>query len=265
MSAPVLNKTLPVIPWTDPAAWRLPGLQPLGDAPWLMKTDSFAGQMALRDDLIANGPHDVHALLPQAAEAADECLDVVLDHLRGDSGYRVDDDCVTRPDGRLAAIDRAAPLMTAGRLIQEDLCLMLPGADEYLLGGAILCFPAGWTLAEKIGRPLTAIHGPVAEYDANVARRVQRIFEGIKVDRPMWRANAILHDTPDLHTPLREGDPIRHASGAAPFLRSERQTLRRLPRTGAVVFTILSSVTKVDDLPDDARAALVGARIKRSF
>jgi hypothetical protein len=265
MSEPVLNKILPVIPWTDPAAWRLPGLQPLGDAPWLMKTDSFAGQMALRDRLIGQRPESVHAMQAQAAEAADECLNAVLDHLRGEGDYRVNEESVTRPDGRHVPIDRAAPLVTAGLLVQEDFCLMLAGADEYLLGGAILCFPAGWTLAEKIGRPLTAIHGPVAEYDANVARRVQRIFEGIKTGRPMWRANAILHDTPELHTPLREGDPIRRGSGAAPFLRSERQTLRRLPGTGSVVFTILSSVVKVEELPDDARAALEGARIKRSF
>jgi hypothetical protein len=37
------------------------------------------------------------------------------------------------------------------------------------LTAAILCFPASWTLAEKLGRPLGAIHGPVAGYDPGMA------------------------------------------------------------------------------------------------
>ena len=264
MSEPVLNKALPVMPWMDPAAWRLPGLQPLGTAPWLMRTDSFAAQMALRDRLIATVPDRVHALLPEAAQAARECLDLVLAALTQDDGYTVSDDEVRRPDGAAIRIDRDAPLLTAGRLVQEDLCLMLPGEGEHVLGGAILCFPAGWTLAEKIGRPLTRIHAPVAEYDADLARRVQRLFDGIRAGHPMWRANAILHQTPDLHTPRRETDPVDRRPDA-PFLRSERQTLRRLPETGAVVFSILSSMIRVTDLPEDARRAIPAARLKSSF
>ena len=33
-----------------------------------------------------------------------------------------------------------------------------------------MCFPAGWRLAEKAMRPLTAIHDPVPDYDADIAR-----------------------------------------------------------------------------------------------
>ena len=262
MDAPHLNARLPVIPWLDPPAWRLPGLQPLGDAPWLMRTDSFAAQMALRDRLIAEATDRVHALRPEAEEAARECLDLVLATL--DPAYSRDGTRVTRPDGIAVDIDPAQPLLTAGQLVQEDLCLMVPGSAEHRLGGAILCFPAGWSLDEKIGRPLTRIHAPIREYDDDLARRVQRVFDGIRVERPMWRANAILHHTAELHTPRREADPVVRRPDA-PFLRSERQTLRRLPRTGAVVFTILTSVVRVTDLPTDARAALEGAGIKSSF
>jgi len=41
------------------------------------------------------------------------------------------------------ALDDPLPLRAAGRLVQEDLCLMQKQADgAYALTGAILCFPA---------------------------------------------------------------------------------------------------------------------------
>ena len=66
-------------------------------------------------------------------------------------------------------LNPAQPLLTLGRLVQEDLCLMEPQGDEYDLTGAILCFPASWTLAQKIGRPMTGIHHPVEIYDDDLA------------------------------------------------------------------------------------------------
>jgi hypothetical protein len=51
--------------------------------------------------------------------------------------------------------------------------------DEHVLTAAVLCFPASWHLADKIGRPLTTIHVPVKVYDETLARRVQRLFDGV--------------------------------------------------------------------------------------
>ena len=64
------------------------------------------------------------------------------------------------------AIDRGDPMGTLGHLVQEDLCLMEKRGEEHVLTAAVLCFPASWRLADKIGRPLEAIHVPVPEYDA---------------------------------------------------------------------------------------------------
>ena len=48
-------------------------------------------------------------------------------------------------------------------------------------------------------------------------------------------------------------------TATAAILRTERQTLRRLPETGAVVFGVKVYVTPVEDLDADARAAFRAA------
>lgn len=260
MTAPILQKTLPYAPWMDPAAWRLPGTQPLDESTWLVTDDAYQAQMAYRDRLIAERPQAVHALRPEARAAARECLEVVLRFLPNLAGYVVEEAQVIRPDGVRVRIDRDMPLITIGRLIQEDVCLMLPTTGEHVLGGAILCFPASWTLSQKIGRPLMRIHAPVRKYDDDVGRRVQRLFDAIRVGRPMWRANAHLEDSPELFATRREEEPHPPKSTAPPYLRSERQTLRRLPESGAVVFAIHTWMVAVDALSAAQRSTLDAVR-----
>lgn len=257
MTTLVLQSVLPDPPWLNPARWRLPGVMPLPLDEWLIRDDAFAGQMALRDHLITTKRDSVHALLPGAEPAAAECYDMVLDALGTDPEYSFEDDTIVRPDGVRILLKPDEPLLTLGRLIQADLCLMEPGQDGHILKGAILCFPAYWTLSDKIGHPLIPIHRPVQEYDHDVARRVQRLFDALRPDRLLWRTNANLHAAGDLFTPKREADPERRVDAtAAQFVRSERQILRKLPKTGATVFSIHTYMVRIENLSGAARDEL---------
>ncbi|MCB1312515.1 MAG: DUF3445 domain-containing protein [Sedimentitalea sp.] len=231
--ADILQRRLPY----DPMAPRpLPGIQPLALEDWLIADEAFAGQMAERARLLAERREAVLALAEGARGAALELLDLVLSLAYPGAG-----EMALRPDGIAVPIDRADPLATLGHLVQEDLCLLQTpeGAAEHILTGAVLCFPASWKLAEKIGRPLLAIHDPVASYDAGIAARVQRLFDGVQPGRPLWRFNALWYEEAALHQPRsrHQRRPQRRA-GEAPFLRSERQCILRLPQSGAVVFSI---------------------------
>lgn len=236
---------------------RLPGIQPLDPGDWLVRDDAFAGQMALRDQLIEETPSLVHSLLPEAYPAATECLDHVLDSLSRDDGYKITQTTIIRPDTVAVPLDRSNPLITIGRAIQSDVCLLQPGPDGHILTGAVLCFPAGWTLSEKISKPLGRIHTPVASYDLMVEKRVQRLFDALRPGQILWRANAHLYDDPTLFSPRTEQDARPYVSlNAARFVRSERQTLRRLPESGAVVFGIHTFMVPVDCLSTDQRETL---------
>lgn len=254
--APILQSNLPVLPWMDPRMTRLPGVLPLARKDWLVADEAFADQMGLRDRLIAERAGDVHALLPGAVRASEELYRMVLADLPG-LGHRLGAEAVLRPDGVEVQLDPAAPLLTLGRLVQEDICLMQEGgAGEHVLTGAILCFPASWTLAEKLGHPLLRVHAPVPSYDESVAPRVQRLFDAIHPDRPLWRMNAHPYWTPDLFAPRREDDRRPKPSGPAPYLRSERQCILRLPESRAVVFSIHTYMVAMESLPHQARERL---------
>ena len=254
---PILQDGLPYLAWLDPRTARLPGIQPVIGDDWLRVDEAFAGQMGERDRLITDHEAAVHALTEAARPAANELFDRVLQVLRQTPGYRVAPSLVQRPDGVSVALDRENPLRTLGRLVQEDLCLMELIGDEHVLTGAVLCFPASWTLAEKLGRPMTGIHTPVADYTDDVARRVQRMFNAIRPEQPLWRMNYLTYADPTLHQPRREYDRRpRPAADLRVFVRSERQCLMRLPQTRAVVFSIHTYVVRARSLPDEALAAL---------
>ena len=222
------------------AAARLPAMQPV-QGPWLRMDSAWAGQVALRRRLLDERPGDVLGQAGATAEVLAETLEHVLAALpagfdRGGSG-------VTCPDGVIVPIREDAPLDTLGRILQQDICVLEKRGAEHVLTAACLCFPASWTLAEKLGRPLIGIHAPVAHYDEGIARRVQRLFDGVQAGRPLWRANLLRYDDPALFQPRTEADPRPVGKPDAPWERSERQTVLRLPRTGAVLFVIHTVVS----------------------
>jgi hypothetical protein len=259
MTAPILQDGLPyALPWTDPATARLPGVQPCALEDWLLQDAVYGAQMAERDRLFATDRAAVHALTPAGLPAARELLDTLLDWLAARPGHAVTAAQVVRPDGVVVPVDRDDPLATAGRLVQQDLCLLQQAGDgDSVLTGAALCFPASWTLAEKIGQPMTRIHAPVPEYDAGIAARVQRMMAALRPGVILWRTNFNVYAVPALHHPRPEAAP--RIPGARNFLRSERQTFRRLPATGAVVFAIHTFVIPMDRLSPAAREGLAAA------
>ncbi|MEP2530977.1 DUF3445 domain-containing protein [Shimia sp.] len=206
---------------------------------WLIVDDAYAGQMAVREQLLRQNRDLVCALSDQARPAAEELLERVVASLRASDGFVVKSGVVTCPDRRVVALNRGDPLVTIAKLIQEDVCLLQRKEDQHVLTGAVLCFPASWKLSEKIGRPLDGIHAPVDSYDANVARRVQRLFDGVRAECPLWRKNVLWYDDPALFQPRSQSESRQPVgSGDAPYLRSERQSILRLPQTDAVVFSI---------------------------
>lgn len=258
----ICQARLPIRPWAEDRTRRLPGLNPVAPGEWLLVDDAHAGQMALRERLLAERRDDVLRISPGAVPAAAELLRVVLAELADAEGYEVGETVVTCPDGRRVPLDRAAPLETAARLVQEDLVLMEkpPGAEEHILTAAALCFPASWSLAEKFLRPLTRIHTPVDVYDDDIARRVQRLFDGIRPGRPIWRANALVYADPALFQPRTEAARRPEPPEGPLWLRVERQCLARLPETGAVVFTIHTFVVPFENLEPDDRAVFARTR-----
>jgi hypothetical protein len=239
---PVFGKILDV--QRDTAAMALPGIKPVGQADWITVDACYADQIATKQRLLQIRCDDVLKVLPEAQAATEELLVETIALLSKRNDFTVTPDRITCPDGRLVD-PRGVPLEVLAQLIQEDLVVHQPMGDGHGMTAALLCFPASWTLAQKIGKPLIAIHTPVPDYTPNIATRVQRLFDGVQVGRPLWRANLLRYDDPALFQPRTENNPKPVGTVDSPYERSERQTLFRLPQTRAVIFAIHTTVAKV--------------------
>ncbi|MGZ4682922.1 MAG: heme-dependent oxidative N-demethylase family protein [Acidimicrobiales bacterium] len=230
--------------------WLSMGIRTLDLDDWLVVDDRYAAEVDLKARLLAERPDDVFAARPAALDACAEVLELVADWLAAHHPER--------PPAR--GSDRH-PLDAAGRRVQEDLCVLLEHDGTYTLEAASLCFPSHWRLHDKLGRSLAAIHAPVPHYASELEAKVDRFFGRLRVDRPVVRRNLSIHCHDDLFRPEPHESPESFAPDASGidqvWLRSERQTLVRLPRTGAVLFTIKTQLCPVTALRH--RPELAGA------
>lgn len=157
----------------------------------------------------------------------------------------------------------------------------------YFQAGAI-CIPGFWRMRDKIGMALDDIHisGNVPRFKEKLQTSMEKFFRRMPVDKPVIRNNYFMQVCkPSAHVADKD-DELRldveeesidpeelgwsestngpedsflhghgHSAQPAPYLapstirlRSERQTLRRLPRTGAIVFGIRTYLFKIEEL-----------------
>ena len=153
----------------------------------------------------------------------------------------------TGPGAELAALrGTGGGIEGASRSAWEDMCLLARRPDEevYRLVGAAVAFPTDWHIADKLGHPLIALHTPIHGYAEQLGSPVDQFMSKLKPGRIYGRCNWFVSPTPALRW-LAEGPPEQQFAHVTPanagetlFVRSERQTLRKLPETGAIVFTI---------------------------
>jgi hypothetical protein len=214
------------------------GLRPLDESKWLEVDAKRESELALKRELLEKKRDVVVSARESARAPSEELLALVLENLEK-----------FHPDLSRDAALGEHPIVQASLLVQEDLCVLVR-SDVWRLEGACVCFPSRWNLASKVGTTLDAIHDPVPGYGDALSQPTNAFFDRLKPDRSFWRLNWTLLDDPALHQPSGH----RQSPGGSPdqwFFRVERQTLRQLPTTGAVVFTIRTYVASIHDLKSE--------------
>lgn len=219
------------------------GVKPLDLAEWIDVDDHLAAQLDEKQRLAAAHPDDVFAAEPGTEAAQAEVLALLVAHLPvrfpDIYGHRGDAMAVA---GRLVALSGDSPLRIAASLVQDDLVLMRRGEAGWRLAAASLSFPSSWRLREKFGRPIDEVHAPVPGFGTGTRNNdlIGRMFDNARPDMPMLRWNWSLYGDDELFHP-HDSPPRRFRTGARAenlFLRVERQTLRKLPTSGDMLFTI---------------------------
>ena len=233
------------------------GLRNLDLANWFEIDEKRAQELEIKEQLLAD--NQVVMAESQGTEPASyELLDTALSNLsefHSDLFDVNDEEVIDRE--RNTAIERGHPLLTLSRLLQEDFCIMNRIDDSWVLTSAALFSPSRWRLLDKVGKNLSGIHEPVPGYEEQIEAATQKAFERISVEQPLWRANWSLLDDPTLFqpTPAAARAMIEDA-GNQVFFRVERQTLRKLATTGAVIFTIRTYVDPLWKVIDQVEGAI---------
>ncbi len=213
------------------------------DSAWLPPDGHRRRELLLRRRLLDEAEPEVFGALPGSEAPSEETAAMI-------GGWLADN----HPDA-WALPDRGHPhpLARAGLAVQEDLCLLQRDVDGgWRFTAAVICFPTYWRLHEKLGRRQEAVHGPVPHYATDLAVKVNRFFDRLVPGRIVARRNWGFAAHPLLFVPDLDALDQRVASTEDLWIRSERQTLRRLPASDAVLFTIkvqLAPVTALAERP----------------
>jgi dimethylamine monooxygenase subunit A len=246
------------------------GLKPLPLETWIQFDENFVPYLRQKAEILQN-QFSESVVGTQASQAAQqEVLNALLEYLpkyfphhyqrRGES-------IANLKTGEIWYLDNfvARPIDLAGRLVQDDLCLMLPNKEGYVLEAASVCFPLHWRLNDKFGKTTSDIHVPVPDYDRKLANPVNSYFDRLLPETPGCRFNWTVLPSPILAFDPQNLDAVSpdnitpENAGTKLWIRVERQTLRRFPRSQAILFgihTYIYPLSLLEKYPQAAQGLL---------
>lgn len=266
----------PHFPFEDPPFALSMGLLKIPDSEWFEIFDlkERALQLAEKRKFLASIHKDVFMADASALTASKDVLNLMLKNL---VTYQPDLYSLNKKTIKLKAhknfngeefstdlnISGMHPLDLAARLVQEDLVIMLPPNKKqkgWWLAAGSLTFPSRWNLKDKFRKTMDAIHAPVPFYKDQIKNPTNNFFDQMPCDELFARRNWSLHDTPALRQdgtqPIVETTSINSKNaGERLWLRVERQTLRKLKGTGAILFTIRIHIRPLKQLEKLKRVA----------
>ncbi len=220
-------------------------LQPLDLVDWIEVDENLDYYLAEKQRLMTLHAAKTFSAEPETTAVQNEVLQLIVRHVhrRFSDVYKRDGNVVHINDNRSIDLEADVPkLLLAAQLVQEDLLVLhRDHRDGWRLVAGSLCFPSSWSLREKFGRPMEEIHKPVPGFGKGTrnAGMISRIFDNLRVEQPVWRMNWSIYPDDQLFHDAHTGDHVMARDiDASEFLRVEYQTLRKLPQTGDILFTV---------------------------
>lgn len=220
---------------------------------------TYPSRLGFRKDLIARERFEVLACNPKAIPAVLELYtwltNTYLPHRFPTTYIITGESLQNNVTGALLPLhltcaDHALQLL--GENIDTEFFLLLPSSDpadeaKYRLEAFMNCTPSGFSTRSKLNCLLSAIHSPVPHYKAKLEKSMDRFFATMPSGKIVRRANWSISTSADLFclagNHISEEEMARKERGEqqdvdlnTTVLRCERQTLHRLPQSGALVF-----------------------------
>lgn len=238
-------------PYAGPTRPFTIGLSALDPTRWIEPDADRDRYLAEKRALATTRLDEVFRATDDSLHAQAECLAALTTHLNAHHPQLMAETGVRD--------ENLPPLLRAGMLVQDDLVIMMRREAGWCIAAAHLSFPSSWVLAEKFDRPMEEVHEHVPGFEGGTrnAAMINRIFDNLAPDLPAERFNWSINWKEKLFHPETGRNDTAEPDEAV--VRVERQTLTKLPVTGAIVFTIriyLDPVTLFDRHPEGRRLAL---------
>ena len=250
--------TLPkYTPYLDGQGGVKIGLSPISESKWLEIDNKFEEEIRLKKKLLKTNRDDVLQITQGSEDKQNEILESIVSYLQKFHSdiFKVTKDSVyIESTNDLYKLNQFKnPIELASLLVQEDLVMMSPKEDKFYLEAASLSAPSHWSLTEKFSKSLMDLHHGVPGYKEDIGQRVDEIFNRLPAERILERFNWSIYDDPKLFQPVHS-KPLVEFKESKPnklFLRVERQTIRKLPVYGTVLFTIRVYVDPIESILND--------------
>lgn len=226
------------------------GLSPIDCSQWIQYEDDFAERILQKKKLIKELDREVLDALPASLAAQKEFLNLLLKNIKLHHAdkFSVSENEVLSKNNKINYIINNYennPLELISYLAADDFCLLEKDGEDYKLVAASVCAPTWWTLAEKMGKPLANIHEPIMNLEERIGRMIRHFLQNLKVTDCYQRSNWFLFTSKEFCVFPDSFDFYSEMTGinddnieTSLYLRSERQTFRRLENTNAIVFGI---------------------------
>ncbi len=243
-----MSSSLTHTPYAGPTRPFTIGLSALDPIRWIEPDADCDMYLSEKRALAATRLDEVFRATEDSLPAQEECLAALTANLNAHHPQLMPE---TGPSD-----DHRPPLLRAGMLVQDDLVIMIKREAGWSIAAAHLSFPSSWSLAEKFDRPMEEVHEHVPGFQGGTrnAVMINRIFDNLAPGLPAERFNWSINWRPKLFHP--ETGRNDDAEPREAVVRVERQTLTKLPVTGAIVFTIriyLDPVTAFRNHPEGPR------------
>ena len=226
------------------------GLKSIPASEWIQYEEDFCEIISVKKQLITEQKNRVIQSVKGSEDAQNELLNEILAFIKtyqSDLFSINENSIISHKDKQHYELSKfqSNPLELISYLAADDFCLLEKLDDDYRLVAASVCTPTYWELLEKIGRPMKEVHAPIPKLEENIGRMIRHFFLNLKPDTYFQRSNWFLttrgdyplfKDTYETNEDF-DGFDINTIKDKL-VIRCERQSFRKLSKTGNIVFGI---------------------------
>ncbi|KAG6354156.1 hypothetical protein INS49_004760 [Diaporthe citri] len=230
---------------------------------------NYEDRVLERRQLMARNPNIVLGAIPRGKASVEELYSFLLSQYlpqRFPTMFSLSDDGKIFRNGITGASfptlppdDSVQALRRLGEIIEDDMFLLHETEQGHRSVAYVCCYCSGFDPSQKLDKLLPEIHKPVPSYN-KIGPSMDRYFKKLEVGKNVKRVNWSVVDSPILfnckgnHVNEEDLDHVTRDEDidiSKARIRCELQTLSRLPKTRALLFSFKTHLYTLEEIKSE--------------